>query len=650
MTPMISAGKLIGLDPSAIHDYIKSPVEVVFSDGSVVMTPQELYATSLAWELFRRHPAYTGPFQLCHSLTHVIKDGLLTSGSYNKLMTSIVFSIFDATPGATNKFLTETLARDIYEVNCNIYNQLIVVTEAYVTTNDIVDFAQILNDPRIREAKQTCDGSDEALSATKNRIMGLIKKDPAFVNNNLAVAVRAGVVKNDQVAQCIGPRGKITDIDSHLFRYPVMRGYAEGLRSIHDSLIESRSASKSYLLAQGELKETEYFSRRLQFVCQNLQRLHFTDCGSETYVAWPVRDRKDLQVIHGANYLRDDGTLAPVQPNDLHLVGKVLQLRNVIYCKHHDHGGVCSTCVGQMSYSFLSDTVIGHMASTTMNALISQGVLSTKHLDGNAAAESVNIMNGEEAYLRADETGLGFMFTDAVVKQREWYFVIDHREAKLLSEVQNSEDLEGVTPNQVTALTKICLLTDPAETKGIVLTLGEPGRPAYLSKEFLQYMKLKGWDMTPKGNYVIPIDEWDYNLPFACVPMKQFNMADHSKKIEQKIEGTTKDVKDRYAKDPSQFLIEFSDLVNDRIDVNLATLSCIVYSYMCRQPYQYDYRFPKEGRRFIGIKNDSIIARSLSASMAYEDHKQTFSTPLSFVKTNRPDHGFDRVLMPAEAR
>jgi hypothetical protein len=46
----------------------------------------------------------------------------------------------------------------------------------------------------------------------------------------------------------------------------------------------------------------------------------------------------------------------------------------------------------------------------------------------------------------------------------------------------------------------------------------------------------------------------------------------------------------------------------------------------------------------------SMAHRSAAAAMAFENHREFITSPLSFTEVNRPDHPFDAVLMPAEVQ
>jgi hypothetical protein len=44
----------------------------------------------------------------------------------------------------------------------------------------------------------------------------------------------------------------------------------------------------------------------------------------------------------------------------------------------------------------------------------------------------------------------------------------------------------------------------------------------------------------------------------------------------------------------------------------------------------------------------SMAYRRLAGAMAFENHREIITSPLSYIETNRVDHPFDGVLMPRQ--
>jgi hypothetical protein len=62
-----------------------------------------------------------------------------------------------------------------------------------------------------------------------------------------------------------------------------------------------------------------------------------------------------------------------------------------------------------------------------------------------------------------------------------------------------------------------------------------------------------------------------------------------------------------------------------------------------------DYRLPKPWtNKGLGVTSLTIPNRSLSAAMAFQDHKAVLSSPSNFSHRNRPSHPMDVLICPQE--
>ena len=96
-------------------------------------------------------------------------------------------------------------------------------------------------------------------------------------------------------------------------------------------------------------------------------------------------------------------------------------------------------------------------------------------------------------------------------------------------------------------------------------------------------------------------------------------------------------------------LVRLYDLVNDKLSVNLAVLAVILYGAMIVSAEEGDYSLPKPWTsRGLGVMSMSMAYRSMAAAMAYENHRDMITSPLSYIHTNRPDHPMDGILCPSE--
>lgn len=114
------------------------------------------------------------------------------------------------------------------------------------------------------------------------------------------------------------------------------------------------------------------------------------------------------------------------------------------------------------------------------------------------------------------------------------------------------------------------------------------------------------------------------------------------------MESTVKDLKKRdKIASPAAILQELYELVNSKLDVNLAILEVVLYGIMIQSAENFNYHLPKPWtERGIGVKETIMQYRSLSATMAFEDHRDVLTNPLTFLLSDRPDHPLDFFLTP----
>ena len=116
------------------------------------------------------------------------------------------------------------------------------------------------------------------------------------------------------------------------------------------------------------------------------------------------------------------------------------------------------------------------------------------------------------------------------------------------------------------------------------------------------------------------------------------------------LESTAKEMEQRSScVSPEAMLIEFYDLVNRRIQVNLAVLEVIIYSSMVVDAINENYDLPKPWTTMgLGVMRQLLLNRSLGAQMGFQSHRETFLDPTSYINTNRMDHIFDASFLPQE--
>lgn len=654
----ISARHLAGFQPAELWEILRGRFVLVFEDGEIETNSKETLYSSYGWEFHRRYPQT--PMLKKHHVQEFLMKERLNSNTHLNLLGSIMNTTQDTYMGNPN-VKAEELWELTYRVTNEMYNDLSYRLEAYVVSMDMTNFIEVMQHPRALEARANMKESPESIEATYGVLTDMLMNGKDLPTNPISLAVRAKTASLNQVMQCVGPIGYNTDTDSKLFRFPIMRGYAQGLRSIYDSGIESRKAAMALQFAKSPLQDVEYFSRRMQLMDQTVQNLHMEDCGTTEYLHWYVRGpiwengikvfNGDLGFIEGKYYLDDaTGQLAAVKKDDKHLIGKTLKMRSVIHCAHRDPYGFCATCFGEMSLSIPEGTNMGQICCTSMAQKTTQGVLSTKHLLGSSKVEPILIRPEEAPFLKAAPDGNSYLLADAL-KGKNVTLVIGRDSAPAITDIMEVKRIEDLNIANISAMRDIGIKIKKGDTETLYpVRVGMSARPANMTYPLLQYVRTMGWRPNEKNNYEIDMREWDWSKPILTLPLMHFSMSDHSKDMAEMLESSVKEMEKRDSGvSPDAFLAEFYGLVNKRLSVNLAVLEVIVYATMIVSAEDDNYQLPKPWTsKGLGVMELTMDNRSLAAAMAYEGHYDNFIEPASFVRTNRMDHLMDGILCPGQ--
>ncbi len=658
--PKITARKLLGVSISDIWISLFGKFILVFDDGQELVTnyKQTIYSR-YAWEFHNRYPGT--PLLKKHHVGTILNSGRVTMKTHLQLLNS---ALWDAVDSISSQYDPETmaykryeLAELSYEITNRMYNDMSVNLEEYAGTLCLDDFHKIFRDKDVEAAYDSGQPNDEWISNIYSTIDRVLRRKQELAQNPISKVYNSSLVSDKQLMQVIGPRGYVTDIDQERFAFPVTRGYYQGIRSYYHYMLETSSAARSLYSAKGPLQDTEYFSRKLQLMCMSVERLHYTDCGSNKYLNWPVKGksetnpRSDLEVLEGKYHLAEDNTLKPITLADKHLIGKTVKLRSVIYCKHPDPSGVCATCFGQMYEQIPPRSNLGHICCTHVTEKSSQAVLSTKHLDVSARIDMVTLDSMWDKYLKVAVDGNSYLLSDnlkPLLKTGRVKIRVLQDGALSLSDVYVTENIGSIVESRFTEFQSIIVEIDNEQYE---IPVNHDKRMAHFTWDMLEYIRDEGFGIDDElVHYVINMARWKNTKPFLSLPMKHFSMSDHSKDIAQVLESSVKDMVERdRLLDISTTLIDLVSLTNKRIFVNLAPMEVTLYGAMIRSAVAYDYALPKPNTESgLGVMKYTILYRSLAAYMAFEHHAVAIYSPESYVLTNRPEHVMDAAIMTKE--
>lgn len=667
----ISARYLLNFSADEIWNHLVGEFRLLFDNGEEIVTNyRETGYSSYFWEFHRRYPNL--PLLPKHHVSYVLQGRRLSSGTHIHLLSLIYWDAVEVYNLKT-PLERDPLVKLIYEVTGNVYNGMTIVAEPFVVSIDILDFQEVVDNPTIHDKIEHLEANRESIDVCYKSILDILHHDPSLDENSLVRAVRSKMVNQNQVLQCVGPRGYPTEVDGEIFKLPVLRSYYQGMKSLYDVIAESRSAAKSLYYAEVPLQDAEYFARRLQLLSMVVENIDYTefdaldeaigsivrryngDCGSTTYIPVVIRPPTnifpgDLKFMIGKMYVDTDGTLKTIRKNDTHLNGKKIQLRSPLHCRNMNPHRICRVCFGEMSDNLNHEINLGHICSATKTQKTSQSVLSNKHLDANSRSEPIRLSKEMLPYFRTGPIENAY-YLNPSIKTLQPKLIISESEATGLTDINVVESIDDIVVTRVSSINMIGIsLTTEGVASVTPVIITQHSRQGYMTSEFLRYVKQHKWEHDSRFNFVFDLEKWDYNLPIFKLPEVEYSYSKHSNQVAKMIESRMENLLDRLKSDsPVSILFQLHELVNSKLDVNFAILEVIIYASMIADGMNDQFGLARNSpNSSLGIAMLTISNRSLSAMYAYKDQNNTIINPRNYYQLDRPDTVFDAFICPHE--
>ena len=641
-----TAREILNMDAATLWSLPNGPIEIAFDDAVVVTRVRQTIFSYYAWDVHRVYP------DLPLLSKHHMGTKRITPKTHTDLLSRIIVDCRDHYRSKGTEIDNELLGELAYDITNNIYNVFTIKLQGYVRTLSALDFSRVVKHPVINKALRDLEESGGLGTMTVNKCNEIIEHtlltSPDLVGNGIAEALRSNLVSVGQVMQCVGARGYATDIDSSVFRKPIITGYARGVTKIVDMLQDSRSAAKSLFFQRTPMQKSEYFNRACQLSAATLQNLHMRDCGNRDYQPITISTKRLLKDMVG-KYFYDEsiGSERPIRPYDSGLIGKTIPVRLIFSCKDRDRSGVCYKCFGELAFSIPSRTNIGHVAASEVQSKVAQLLLSNKHLDSSANVDKIQIEEYESRYFTTGVEENGLYFAKPLHHQK-LSIVVGKEDAQNLSDLNVVSSADQLSPYRIAELSYVQLYNNKEPEKAVELSVMSGTRKAVFTKKALRYIKQKGWAINDNGNYIIDLSDWDMKESFMELPLKHFSTVDYMQNIEGFIKGGVTKTEDSIMSysTPAAALMAFHDLVSLKLDVNIVYLETIILSTMVQSLQERDYRLPyprQEGQ--FAYYSQQMMMRSLSAAMAYQNQGVVLYSPTSYLIQNRPPHYLDSLVI-----
>lgn len=629
---------------------------IQFADGVVESDTRKTIMSTYMWYPLRSFPDVPIRKSFC-----ITADKRFNGGVMLNLINTAVWSADDFYHGQLDK---EVLAEIIFETINRIYNHMTVRLAAHVATFSMFDILPLMDDEGIVKAIVEAEPFKSSIMEAHTKIAKRLYDDRVLIGNPIAEAARSGTISMGQLQQCF-IRGEMTDIDSSIFPYAIMEGYFRGITGLYEAMIESRSGAKSHIFNTELLKETEYFNRLIQLICQYVQRMHPGDCGGKP-IDWIIVEDL-IHTMAGKYYYDDQDQLVEITGKEKWPAGTVIRMRSVLACIHPDPEGICETCYGKIAAGIPKGTNVGQVTGVVVGDKITSSVLQTKHLDSTNSVDKYKLTAVEAKYLKYGPKPETLHLKSSLLGKRVVLTVFDTEIANL-SDIMVVHDVTNLNAERISSLTRVLITVD--DGKGNIeqdeLCVSLFNRKASLSHEALAHIQTHKWEKLTEraGNTVIDLTGFDFDKPLFTLPLTHVNMFENMTHIKAFLfsssSGNPKRLGARRKAGEKEVrtnkLTDFSDPVealqvttmklNSKLNINIVHAEVLMYTLMVRSAADNDYRLPIPGTSGHFHSYVEILRnRSLSGFMAYQNQITAYLSPLSFTNRKRNDHPYDLLLM-----
>lgn len=645
---------LLSLSEYDIWSLPKGTHQIIFNDAVIEVTNKQIAISWYYWEFYRTFP------NIAPMVSTDIVPITFNTGSHRKLCETILWHIYDhyRFPPAG---IVWDLSRCFLRINNNVYNMICTRLSSYVTSASLHDLIEILQEPTVVAAKQdyistvTEANYDEnvvshAINDTHRVVSNLLYKNPGKLHHNgIKKLTMAGIVNRGQILQLIGPRGYVQDIDAEVFPLPIDVGYGEGLNTTYDSATESRGASRSIMMTNEPLQQSEWFNREVQLLMSCIHSV--SDCGCTGYVTVPFLVQiTDLTLLKG-KYHMVDGEPILIWDSIDHLIGTVIEMRSITGCGNTDTQSVCKICLGWVYNIIPPGTNVGYALATALCAMISQRIMSTKHYEGSSSSKMLELPKTALPYITINHRHKSKIFLTEQATQHTILVRIDIKFITHLSQI-NQIDVSELSPARMSNITEVGMVyldsagnpTGPFE----VMTLRVSGVGVYLTAEVLNHLKKNGW--TTSKNYIeFQLANWKINKPIFGIPRKGDNIYLFLNDVRNFIKPKTAgDVKITNYRTRAKALSEFIQVLRTRLEgnINMSQVEIFIRGCMVVNLAERDYRLPHPSCQtweFASLKV-LLLHRSFAGMLAYQEQLGALIDPHWYNDDNKTSHLLDDIV------
>lgn len=495
----------------------------------------------------------------------------------------------------------------------------------YMPSIDALGLARLMENPALKKLAdyQFDDKLGTKVAEQQLKVMSkeLIThlKDPDLPNNCLYPYMQAGTLKSNQIPQFLIAYGPRSDVDDTMKRHIVGQSSFSGLRTVEDFAIESLSAKKSIYFSRDVIRQSQYSGRKMRLACAEIQHIYPGSCGSQGWMPYVIGEEVADNYIDRI-IIDDKGNRVILDKQNIDkFVGRQIKLVSQFACRHTD--GICEHCAGygeDMLIKYMPpDIHIGLLSSSKVSSVVSQKILSAKHLV-STSSKMYTLPESAQKYL--------YKVEDAIFWSPEAAKYFDTVRFRIPSEAINQiSDLNLDTLPTAESYSKVPFieLVKDDEVVDRICLEADVFIP-YFSTQMLEHMHQHYRQLKVDDEYMtFSMSGFDIKQPFMKFVILNDDMITYTKRVygflgSRMINYTT----------VADCMRDFSTVVYQKSSINSFFIESVVRSHMIVS--ESDFRIPVvtdfNNVRF-GNLADVISETSVSGKLAFENLKQYLTAP-----------------------
>lgn len=603
-----------GIEEPFVHDM---KLEVVFEDNEIVhLTIFDYFFNLIFWKLplCVKQPLTSEYIFFEENLTRQSIKRYIDSKFLDKHRTS--FPNIEL-----NNFIDDVLYKFMYIDEFHAY---------LLNTINNEDTIMLMNSNETFYNDIHADLSNVPLADVKNIGMDYTNEAIKMIKNSshcLADSFRAGEgINTKQFKEFMINIGSKPDGNGGVFNGIINSSYSNGgVNSVASYLIDDSVARIAEILKKENVGDSGHFSRKLglnnidtrlhpdpEFVCntKNLQKVEIKN----SILLDMFKNRWYRFKMNGPEYCMSSNPIA----NESHLIGQTLYFRSPIKCASHTHGkGVCYRCYGNLAYTN-NDINIGKIAAEILCAILTQMLLSAKHL-----LESLVIaLKWKDGFLDLFDVNFNIInIKEELPNIKKYKLIIDPEMISQENEEDSFEYNDYITSFNV---------LDP---DGNIITMNtENADNIYISKELTDIISKE--DDPVDGEYMISFDRLkDTNLFLVKISNNELSqILEDVKRLVDKIINVAS-----HNNNTDSWLQSLLETILDAgLDVDSVHCEILLANQVRNtedildKPY---WEYPNEQCNMITLTQSLTNHPNISTALEFQKLPKTLYSPLSFKKT-----------------